>query len=76
LNIDTIEQHTKPLNEVQKEEITYRSIQSDDNEINKINRASLQTKVSSDLYNSRDVGSSKPKYLKSIETGGYNTFSE
>lgn len=57
-----------------KEDLTYRSINSDDN-TNKIDvKLSNQTLTSKNK--SQEVGRSKPGYLKSIETGGYNTFSE
>jgi len=47
---------------------------SDDN-TNKIDvKLSNQTLTSKNQ--SQEVGRSKPGYLKSIETGGYNTFSE
>jgi len=51
----------KKLEDVEKEDITYRSIISDENETNKINRKSVETKHSSELMGSREVGKTKPK---------------
>jgi len=53
--------NVKKVEDLNKEDITYRSIMSDENETNKINRKSVETKHSSEVFGSREVGKTKPK---------------